>query len=109
MLADKHGIEAFFHQLLAGPSNGVDTGIEGGGDFAVPPSFASLRGISLQQNARLGPLPGRVFTGTDQRVEPFPLLITELHHVPLLGNLFRGHAASPSLRSERVRDLPQNQ
>ena len=60
MLADKHGIEAFFHQLLAGPSNGVDAGIEGGGDFAVPPSFASLRGISLQQNACLGQLPGRV-------------------------------------------------
>ncbi len=37
MLADKHGIEAFFHQLLAGPSNGVDAGIEGGGDLAVPP------------------------------------------------------------------------
>ena len=99
MLADKHGIEAFFHQLLAGPSNGVDAGIEGGGDFAVPPSFASLRGISLQQNACLGQLPGRVFTRTYQRVEPFPLLIAELHHVPLLGNLFRGHEASPSLRS----------
>jgi hypothetical protein len=109
MLADKHGIEAFFHQLLAGPSNGVDAGIEGGGDFAVPPSFASLRGISLQQNACLGQLPGRVLTGTYQRVEPFPLLIAEFHHVSLLGNLFRGHEASPSLRSERVRDLLQNQ
>jgi hypothetical protein len=75
MLADKHGIEAFFHQLLAGPSNGVDAGIEGGGDFAVPPSFASLRGISLQQNACLAQLPGRVLAGTYQRVEPFPLLI----------------------------------
>ena len=42
MLTDKHGIEAFFHQLLAGPGNDVDAGIEGGGDFAVPPSFASL-------------------------------------------------------------------
>ena len=103
MLADKHGIEAFFHQLLAGPSNGVDAGIEGGGDFAVSPSFASLRGIGLQQNACLGQLPGRVFTPvftpTYQRVEPFPLLIAELHHVPLLGSLFRGHEASPSLRS----------
>src|SRR5271167_2915897 len=95
----RHGIEAFFHQLLAGPSNGVDAGIEGDGDFAVPPSFASLRGISLQQNACLGQLPGRVLTGTYQRVEPFPLLIAELHHVSLLGNLFRGHEASPSLRS----------
>ncbi len=43
MLADKHGIEAFFHQLLAGPSNGVDAGIEGGGDLAVPPGGTSRR------------------------------------------------------------------
>jgi len=58
-------------RLLAGPTSGVDAGIEGGGDFSAPPSFASLRGISLQQNACLGQLPGRVFTGTYQRVEPF--------------------------------------
>ena len=65
MLADKHGIEAFFHQLLAGPGNGVDAGIEGGGDFAVPPSFASFRGIGLQQkralvSCRVGCLPARI-------------------------------------------------
>jgi hypothetical protein len=47
----------FFHQVLAGTSNSVDAGIEGGGDFAVPPSFASLRGIALQQNACFGQLP----------------------------------------------------
>ena len=109
MLADKHGIETFFHQLLAGPSNGVDAGIEGGGDFAVPPSFASLQGISLQQKACFGQLPGRMFTRPYQRVEPFLLVIAELHHVSLLCNPFRGHEASPSLRSERVRDLLQNQ
>ena len=60
MLAHKHGLEAFLHQLPAGPGNGVDAGIEGGGDVAVAPSFASLRSVSLQQNARLGQLPGRV-------------------------------------------------
>jgi hypothetical protein len=109
MLADKHGIEAFFHQLLAGPSDGVDAGIECGGDVTVAPSFSSLRGISLQQNACLGQLSGRVLTRSYQRVEPFPLLIAELNHIPLLGNLFRGHESSPSLRSQRVRDLPQNQ
>jgi len=64
MLTHKHGIEAFFHQLLARPGNGVDAGIEGGGDGAVPPSFAALRSISLQQNTCLGQLPGRVFTRT---------------------------------------------
>jgi hypothetical protein len=35
MLSDKHGTEAFFHQLLAGPSNGVDAGIEGGSQRRV--------------------------------------------------------------------------
>src|SRR5277367_6385137 len=109
MLADQDGVEALFHQLLAGPSNGIDASVEGGGDFAVPPSFASLRGVGLQQNAGLGQLSGRVLTRTDQRVELLSLLIAELYHVPLLGNPFRGHEASPSLRSHRVRDLPQNQ
>ena len=64
MLADQDGGEAFFHQLLARPSNGVDAGIEGGSDFAVAPSFASLRSIGFQQNACLGELSGRVFTRT---------------------------------------------
>src|SRR3954464_1893025 len=99
MLADQDGGEAFFHQLLSGPGNGVDAGVESGGDVAVPPSFARLRGIGLQQNAGLGQLSGRVLTRMDQRVELLPLLIIELYHVPLLGSLFRGHEASPSLRS----------
>ena len=47
MLADQDGVEALFHQLLAGPSNGIDAGVEGGRDFAVSPSFASFRGIGL--------------------------------------------------------------
>jgi hypothetical protein len=42
MLAEQDGGEAFFHQLPAGPGDGVNAGVEGGGDFAVPPSFASL-------------------------------------------------------------------
>jgi hypothetical protein len=42
-------------------------------------------------------------------LSPFPLLIAKLHHVHLLGNLFRGHEASPALQNQRVRDLPQNQ
>src|SRR4051812_30208322 len=45
----------------------------------------------------------------DQRVEPFALLATELHEVLLYGSLFRGHDASPSLRSHRFSDSRQNQ
>jgi hypothetical protein len=40
MLADQDGLEAFFHQLLAGPRDRVDTGIEGCGDLAVAPCLA---------------------------------------------------------------------
>src|SRR5712671_6058381 len=41
--------------------------------------------------------------------EPLSLLIAEPHHVPLHGTLFRGHDASPSLRSHRFGDSPQDQ
>jgi S1-C subfamily serine protease len=37
------------------------------------------------------------------------LLVWPSGSISLLGNPFRGHEASPSLRTERVRDLPQNQ
>jgi hypothetical protein len=49
---------------------------------------------------------GRVFAHMYQHVKPFPLLSAEPHHVPLHGNLFRGHNASPSLRSHRFGDCP---
>ena len=38
-----------------------------------------------------------------------PLIIAEHHHIPLHGNLFRGHDASPSLRSHRFGNPPWNQ
>ena len=109
MLADQDGLEPFFHQLLAGPGNRVGAGIEGRCNPAVTPAFASFRGVGLQQDACPGQLPGRVFAHMYQRVEPLPLLVAELHHIPLHGTLFRGHDASPSLRSHRFRDSPRNQ
>ena len=105
----RRGLEPFLHQLLAGPGNGVDAGIQRGGDLAVAPAFAGLGGIGLQQDARLHQLTCSVFALLDQRVEPFALLVAELHDVLLYGSLFRGHDASPSLRRHRFRDPPQNQ
>ena len=99
MLADQHRTKPSSTSCWRVRATVIDAGIEGSGNFAVTPSFACLRGIRLQQDACLGQLSGRVFPHTYQRVEPFPLLIAELHHVPLLGNLFRGYQASPSLRS----------
>src|SRR3984885_40058 len=60
MLADKNGLKAFFHQLLAGSRHRVDAGVDGGGDLAVAPSVASVRCVRLQQNTSSGQLAGRV-------------------------------------------------
>src|SRR6266853_1428830 len=46
MLADQDGLEAFFHQLLAGPGNRIGAAIEGLGNLAVTPSFACFRRVS---------------------------------------------------------------
>src|SRR5271157_1553153 len=53
MLARKNGIEAFFNQLLTGPADRRDTGVQGPGDPAIAPSLAALRDVSLQQDASL--------------------------------------------------------
>jgi hypothetical protein len=104
MLADQDSLKPLFDQLLTGPGNRVDAGVKSFRDLAVAPSFALLRGVGLQQDARLGEEPRGVLACMDQRVEPFALLFAELHHMLLYGCLFRGHEASPSLRSHRVRD-----
>ena len=54
MLANQDGLEAFFHQLLAGPGNRIGAGIEGLGNPAVTPPFARFRGVGLQQDACFG-------------------------------------------------------
>ena len=109
MLANQDGLKAFFHQLLAGPGNRIGAGIEGLGNPAVTPPFACFRGVGLQQDACFGQQPGRMFAHMCQRVEPPTLRIAELHDVPLYGTLFRGHDASPSLRSHRFGNSPQDQ
>src|SRR5271154_6225798 len=109
MLAGKYGLEAFLHQLLPGPGNRVEADIQGGGNLTVTPSVAALRGIGLQQDARLHQLTGTVLALMDQRVELFALPVAELHDILLHSSLFRGHDVSPSLPRHRFRDPPQNQ
>ena len=109
MLADQDSVEAFFHQLLAGPGNGVDAGVEGGGDVAVPPSFARLRGIGFQQNAGLGQLSGRVLTRMDQVLSCS--LSSSLSFTMYLFSAVC-FVVTKHLRHcgvSEVRDLPQNQ
>ncbi len=95
MLAGQHSIDALFHQPLARPSNCVDAGLQGCGNLAVTPGFAGVRRIRLQQNARFQLLPRRVFALGDQRGQPAPLLIAELHHVFFYRDLFGSHKSSP--------------
>jgi hypothetical protein len=105
MLADQNGFKPFFHQLLAGPRTRIDAGVEGRRDLAIAPSFAGFRGVRLQPDAGLGQLAGRMLSRMYQRGETLPLLTAELHHIFLHGNLFRGHEASPSLRSHRDSEI----
>jgi hypothetical protein len=109
MLAGQDGLDPLLHQLLAGPGNRVDAGIQSRGDLTVTPSFAGIGGVGLQQDACLHQLACTVFPRMDHRVEPFALLIAERHDILLYGSLFRGHDSSPPLRSHRFRDWPQNQ
>ena len=65
MLAHQNGLKPFFHKLLAGPSNRIGADIEGSRDLAVAPSLTSIQGVSLQQDASLGQLTGRMSSGID--------------------------------------------
>jgi hypothetical protein len=50
-----------------------------------------------------------VFALMDQRVQPFALLVAELHDALLYGSSLRSPDASPSLRSHRFREPTLNQ
>jgi hypothetical protein len=95
MLTGKGGVDPTLHQLLARAGHGVDAGIQRLGDPPVTPRLIGLRGVGLQQDARLQRLAGRTFALLDQCVEPLAVLVAELDDVPLHGRLFRGHDASP--------------
>jgi len=109
MLAGQNGLEAFLHQLRAGPGYGADADIQSRGDLAVAPSFVGLGRVRLQQDAYLCQLACAVFAFVNQRVEPYALVIAELHDILLHSNMFRDHDSSPSLRSYRFGDPSQNQ
>ena len=89
MLVGRDGPEPFLHQLLAGPGYRADADIQSRGDLAVAPSFARLGRVRVQQHACLCHLACAVFALVNQRVEPFALLISELHDMLLCGSLFR--------------------
>ena len=97
VLAGQRGVNATLHQLLTGAGNGVDAGIQRRGDLAVAPGIASVRGIRLQQDARLQHLPDRRFAFLDQHLQLITLLGAELDDEFLHGRLLPGHDASPGV------------
>jgi len=96
MLAGQDGVNSLFHEPLSSPGHRAHTGLEGCRDLAVIPGLASLRGVGLQQDARLQQLSRWVVTFFNQFVKPFALLIAEPHDVPLYSQLL-SHESSPSV------------
>ena len=68
MLAGQRGVDPTLHQVLTGAGDGVEAGIQRLGDLAVAPGLTGLRGIGLQQDARLQRLPSGDFALLDQWV-----------------------------------------
>jgi hypothetical protein len=70
----QRSINATFDQLLTRARYGVDTGIRRPGNAVIAPALARIRGVGLQQDARLQYLTGRRLALLDQRVEILPFI-----------------------------------
>ena len=68
MMALQGTVQTFLNQALAGPGNGIDAGLQGGGDLTVAPSLAGVRGVCFQQDACFQLLSRRVFSLPDHRI-----------------------------------------
>lgn len=76
LLAAEHGVEPFFHQLLANPIDHRDARIQSLDDLAVAPAFAGLRCIGLQQYPRLQKALRRSRAFADHLAQPLAFLFT---------------------------------
>src|SRR5271166_2891448 len=103
ILALQRRLEPLLDQLLTRASDIVDAGVQRSRDGAVAPPFASVRYVSLQQNARSGQDLRRVLARANHGFEPTALLGAQLHHVLLDRNLLLRHESPPSLASRRQR------
>ena len=77
MMTFQGTFQASFNQALARAGDRVDAGAQGGGDLAVAPSLAGVRGIGFQQNACFQQLPRRVLSLVDHRVQLVALRICD--------------------------------
>ena len=90
-------VQAFFNQALAGSRDRIDAGFQRGGDLAVAPSLAGVRGVGFQQNACFQLLPRRVLSLLDHRVQLVTFLVAERDDVFFDGDHFPGHESAPLL------------
>src|SRR3984957_9471923 len=78
-------------QMLAGSRDRIDAGFQRGGNPAVAPPIAGVRGVGFQQDTCLQQLPRGVLSLADHRVQLTTFLVAERHDVFLDRDLFPGH------------------
>ena len=96
VLARQRRLESFLHQLSSRVTDGVDAGIQGRCDFAVRPTFARLRRVGFEQDARLRDQLRRSLARVDHPLEALALLGAQFHHVLLYPCTRSCHESSPS-------------
>ena len=111
MLMFQGTFKASFDQPLTGSGNGIDAGVQRGGDLTVAPSFTGVRGIRLQQNACPEQLSRGVPALIDCRNQLLTFLVAELHDVFFLTaiSFLVTNPLRCRGRDHRVRDWPRNQ
>src|SRR5271166_1537498 len=87
--------DPFFDQSTPGAADIVDAGVQRRRDRAVAPTFARLRHVRLQQDARLRQRLCRMLARADHRLQPFALLGAQLHHIFLDRDLPARHESPP--------------
>ncbi len=108
MFAAQHGVEAFFHELLARSCNRRKPRIERLCDFAVAPALAAFSGIRLEENASLCQLLRGVFATTDHHRQTLSLRCAQLNHAFLYGDLFPAtNRPLLTVRGHRIEDSNQ--
>src|SRR5208282_4608 len=98
----------FFDQSRPGAADIVYAGVQRRRDRAVAPTFARLRHVRLQQDARLRQRLRRMLARADHRLQPFALLAAHLPHILLDRKPPRPTPIAASLR-QRFRKTPQIQ
>src|SRR5580693_391573 len=93
----QHRLEPFLDQMAPGPLDIGDAGVQRRGNPAVAPTFARIRHVRLQENARLRQQLRRTLTFAAQLIELGTFLRGQPHYVFLDGDLFPGHESPPSL------------